>query len=202
MESTADKKPHLSLDGLESMQSVRTTFRFSKRAEEALDRLRKATKITTKEMLDKFARLVLKDKTLTAILVETAATVDASKDLGARKTWVISKAALTLISITAQAERLSRDALAECLVLFADELIKTAKHQQPENHKKAKEVIGDFWRQADQIEDQLGNLLGEDDPIYMRFGFVGTILMNLSMAIDAEIEKGTPVDADDMSQQD
>ncbi|MBA4416837.1 MAG: hypothetical protein C0392_02835 [Syntrophus sp. (in: bacteria)] len=201
MKPTTDKKSHLSLDGLERMQSVRTTFRFSKKAEEALDRLRKTTKITMKGMLDRFAELFLKDKAATAMLVKEAATVAASHDLGVRKTWVVSKATLTLISVTAQANGLSRDTLAESLVLLADEVIRTAKLQQPEKHKEAQKIIGDFEKQVRQIEDQLGDLLGEDDPIYNRFRFVGTILMNLSFAIDAEIKNGTPVDPDDMAQQ-
>jgi len=201
MELIVDKKPHLSLDGLEGIQSVRTTFRFSERAEKALDRLKNVTKTTTKEILDKFARVVLQNKDLTEILAENVAKGSASQDLGARKTWVISKVTLTLINSTAQLKGLSRDALAEGLVLFADDLIKEVKRNRPEQHKQAHAIIDDFWHQAEQIENQLTNLLGEDDPIYMRFQFVGTILMDLSMAIDAEIQEGTPIDPDDMSQQ-
>lgn len=204
MKPTADKRTHLSLDGLESGQSVRTTFRFSEKAEDALDRLSKTTKVTKKDILDRFARLVLKDDALTAMLIKEAkeaATVTVGQDLGDRKTWVLTKAALTLIKSTAQKTGMSRDALAESLVLFADALIKAANQQRPKKHKEAQKVIENFQRHAEQIEDQLGELLGEDDPIYMRFGFVVTILMNLSMAIEAEMEKGTPIDPDDMSQQ-
>ena len=196
-----DKKISLSLDGLESGQSVRTTFRFSERAEEALKRLSKTAKVTKKDILDKFARLVLKDEKMTAVLLQEAAVVTTSQNLGVRKTWVVTKAALNLINNTATKNRLSRDALAESLVLFVDELMKLASQQRPEKHKQAQKIVGNFLRRSTQIEEQLNNLLGEDDPIYVRFGYIVTILMNLSMAIDAEIEKGTPIDPDEIGQQ-
>jgi hypothetical protein len=201
MKSASDKKTHLSLDGLELGQSVRTTFRFSERAEDALDRLSKTTKVTKKDILDRFARLILKDDALTTRLVKEASKVAANQELGVRKTWVITKATLKLIRDKSQTNGLSRDALAESLVLFANELIKTANQQRPEKHKEALKIIDDFWKNAEQIEDQLGDLLGEDDPICERFRYVVPIIMNLSMAIEAEIKKGTPIDPDDMSQQ-
>ncbi len=196
---TKNNKTQISLAGLEGMQSVRTTFRLSTGTDELLETIVKASQSTTKELLDKFAKIFLKDKTFTDIVIDNAKKMTVSQ--GVRKTFVISKTALTLISTTAQLRSVSRDALVESIIVIADGLIKAAKLHQPENHKKAQTIIGDFWKQADVVEKKLRDLLGDEDPVYIRFGYVCTILMNLSLAIDAEIENGTPVDPDDIGQQ-
>lgn len=198
--NSKDVKPSLSLAGVEGMQSVRTTFRLSKKADEALDSLGTATKTTIKELLGNFAKGILTEKVWEDIIVDSAKNVDLGQN-SVRKTFVISKTALTLINTTAKKRGVPRDALVESLIVLADQLVSSARKLQPEKHKTAQSVIGDFWDKANEVEAELKELLGEDDPVYVRFSFVGTILMNLSMAIDAEIEKGIPVNPDDIGQQ-
>ena len=187
--------------GVEGMQSVRTTFRLSKKADEALDSLGKTTKTTIKELLGNFAKGILTEKAWEDAIVDAAKNVDLGQD-SVRKTFVISKAALTLINTTAKKRSVPRDALVESLIVLADQLVNTARKLQPEKHKKAQKIIGGFWDRTNEVEAELKELLGEDDPVYVRFTFVATILMNLSLAIDAEIEKGIPVNPDDIGQQD
>lgn len=199
--TSKDNKQPVSLARFEGMQSVRTTFRLSPKADGVLNNLVKATKSTIKEILDNFAKAVLTDKTWTDVIATAAKKVDIGEN-SIRKTFVISKTTLTLVSTTAKRKGVPRDALFESLILLAEQLMNNARIQQPEKHKKAQTIINDFWDRALKLETQLKDLLGEDDPVYMRSLYVATILMNLSMAIDSEREKGIPIDPDDIGQQD
>jgi hypothetical protein len=192
-----DKKTRPSLEHFEGLQSVRTTFRFSKQALEAQAYLRKRLKITPQKMLNNVTTSgFLANNELAEVLAELteAARKSAESDpTGVRKTWGISKATLYALNKTAKEKGITRDALVEGIIVCMEILCKAADQKRPENHKIALEMVEKFWVQAQDLNQELVDLLGEEDPIVMRLGDVLSMLDSLNQAIEAEIEQGIPV---------
>ena len=183
--------------------STRITFRVRKECSENIVWLANHLGITQKEVFNKITGKYFAEEKWGGIVAKLVSEVaKSSRDNDkVRKAQVVSSNAHRLLNSLSRAYGVSRDDLIEVLVLLLKTTLAVAIENNRDKHTEAQKIIGDFEKQVGQIEDQLGDLLGEDDPIYARFRFVGTILMNLSMAIDAEIKRGTPVDPDDMAQQ-
>ncbi|MBI5039569.1 MAG: hypothetical protein HZC13_07445 [Nitrospirae bacterium] len=101
-----------------------------------------------------------------------------------------------------KSKKINRDLFVETMaVLFnrlVDKQISDKKKKYPHIRK---DYISPFEEQANAIVNKLREELGGDDPITRRFSYIVTVLMTLEMAIEGNIEKGTPIDPEDFSQQ-
>ena len=70
-----------------------------------------------------------------------------------------------------------------------------------EKHHKAFEKLKKLQTNINEIENELTEFLGDDDPIPNRVMMVGVILDNLLMAIEAELNRAVPIVYDDFGQQ-
>jgi hypothetical protein len=124
-------------------------------------------------------------------------------DLSDRKTYVISKRSFDLINKESKEIQVSRDIFVEKLIRIYMALrgVKAKKLvESKENHPKALKIIEQFVQHVNSTENYLKEVLVDDDPVLYRFGFVEVIASNLISAIKSELESGSPIDPEDISQ--
>ena len=187
-----DKKVQ-SLVSLEGLQSVRTTFLLSKKAEEARHYLKKRLKITSKALIGQAINLVLASPEFDGALKELVSDGAVAKPVGTRKTWVISKATLDLINKKARAMKVSRDLLLEGLILSLDGMYKALDQRKSERYSEAYDVMNKFFDSAEDAAERLRNLLGYEDPIVRDFYRVIRVVGNTISAIETEIKKNSQI---------
>ena len=69
-----------------------------------------------------------------------------------------------------------------------------------EKHQKAFEILEELSEHISKIETKIATCLGEDDPIPQRVKMINDILGDLLSAIEAELNRGIPIDGDDIIQ--
>ena len=190
--SRADKKVQ-SLVSLEGLQSVRTTFLLSRKAEEARHRLKKRLKITSKALIGQAINLVSTSPEFESTLRDFVSGSMVTKPAGKRKTWVISQATLDLIKKKARMMKTSRDLLLEGLILSLDGMYKVLDQRKPERYGEAYRVVNNFLDSAENAAEKLRNLLGYEDPTVRRFYRVVGVASDTISAIEAEIKKNQPM---------
>ena len=185
-----------SLVSLEGLQSVRTTFLLSKKAEEARHYLKKRLKITSKALIGQAINLVSTSPEFDSALREFVSSSAITKPVGTRKTWVISKATLDLIKKKARTMKISRDLLLDGLILSLDGMYRTLDQRKPERYGEAYDVMNNFLDNAENAAERLRNLLGYEDRIVRRFYRIIGLAGDAISAIEAEIKKSPQVDTD------
>lgn len=124
------------------------------------------------------------------------------KEAATRKTYAIKKETLNKIRRVIKSNNINRDLFVDRLALvyklLVDNQIADRKKKYP---KILKEYITPFEEQANNVESTLRKELGVDDPLTTRFSYIVTVLMNLTMAIEGNINKDIPIDPEDISQQ-
>lgn len=200
---------------LTDRQSVRTTFRLSKAGSGALKSLAKHHGVTLKDVFDNLCGRILADKYAQDIqdassppkdsflykVARAAKGADAkTTDHSVRKTQVISRGALKVLKDVSKECQIPRDLLVDWSLIAIRQLTKEATRKREKSYKKALKVISDFRSKAYSVEDNLTDVVEPDDTIVARFGRVLTIIENLCSAIESNLEKGTPIDPDDISQ--
>jgi hypothetical protein len=183
------QKTDIAQNQLKGMQSVRTTFRLSGQGEKIFEELVKGMKITMKEWFDAMLHIV-RTLELTHTLVESAAARAKNPASGIRKTWVISREALSSIKSIADENKVSRDALVESLIFLMDDILRQARQKRPENLKKALELVRDFQGKADDVHSQLLDLLGDEDPVsrfYDAVSIADIVAQDIEKALDQAV---------------
>lgn len=178
-------------------QSVRTTFKLSENSMNAIEWIIKKYSLKPKEIFD----IICSNENLLNFAIETTKKnkgTDSTKTT--RKTFVLSKRVLRLLNRLSNKNKLSRDLIVENLVLLYKTLLEKFAEEEKKKEKKALTIISDFYSKAELVEKQLQDILGDDNPILDRFGYVIILLMNLECAIKSKLLKGVPIDPDDMSQ--
>lgn len=96
-----------------------------------------------------------------------------------------------------------RDVLVEYLVraykTLRDQYFRELEESR-KNHGKALHIVRRFSSGADEAKKRLKEILVDYDPIVERLELVQAAIDNLHMAIESELENGTPIDPEDMSQ--
>lgn len=178
-------------------QSVRTTFKLSNSSNNAMDWLIKKNNLKPKEIFD----LMCSNESFVDVAIKTAKeNPEVISTKQTRKTFVISKGVLRLLNRYSKEHELSRDVIVENLISLFKMLLEMQAEAEKPKEEEALKIIEDFWEKAGSVEDQLKDLLGDDSPIVVRFGYVCDILMNLEMAIKSKLSDDVPIDPDDFSQ--
>jgi len=177
---------------LEQMKSVRSTFNLSKHTLEMLDYFSKQRKITLKEIFNEITKHRSELNELADLIKNQE--LNSGKKFktsgGVRKTMVVSKNALHIFKSIAAEKGISRDNLVNLAIMLLEK--STKKYQKL--HKEAFELIDKFTDAAYSLESQLGKMLGQEDPIAYRMGYVVIIMGQLRNDVIGEQEDGIPVD--------
>jgi len=188
---------------LKDKRSERTTFKLTRETSNTLKSLAQEHGITMKELFetlcsDSFESLMklFPEKTLKEERLDKL-------DRPVRKTYVISKHSFHQLNKTSRSLGIPRDVLVEYLVRaykrLKEQYLKELEESQ-KNHRKTLEIIRRFSSGAVETRKRLKEMLIDYDPVLERLGLIQAAIDNLYMAIESELENGTPVDPEDMSQ--
>lgn len=182
-------------------EPIRVTLRISEECGNDILWLARYCKTTQKGVFDIIARSRLVRQTkendvLLSALISSG--VEARRKLAkVRKAQVMSRNAQKFFGMLSKQYSVSRDILIEALLRATRIIAETDRQPIVEKHKEALKIVNAFWKEADIIENKLKELLGDEDPIINRFGYVIIYIMNLSNSISTEIEEGIPVDPEE-----
>lgn len=179
-------------------ESKRTTFKLSTESIQAIDWMTETFNFTAKEVFDLITN---KNEFFEAAVKFSTEHDDSDIKEQKRKTFVISKQALSILNNTSKNQEISRDLLVDKLILTYKSLMEKLLQKERESEEKALEIVSEFWSEAEKIQSQLSELLSEGNPILSRFGLITVIIESLYSAIDSKISNGTPIDPEDFSQQ-
>ncbi len=144
---------------------------------------------------------IIEDHPLNDALIKVAGTMQMQKLSRKDQTTIaISRAAQLKINKLAKDSGVSRDAIIAIGFQSMLRIMDQYREKEMRKHESAMPVIDEAWGYLEKKSDELKSILGEDDPVYERFGYVIILMMNLSLAISNELRDGTPVDPDDFSQ--
>ncbi|PIS30007.1 MAG: hypothetical protein COT43_02700 [Candidatus Marinimicrobia bacterium CG08_land_8_20_14_0_20_45_22] len=178
-------------------RSVRTTFKISEITEDSLKTIFKRDKLKPKEFFD---IICSSSKASEVILGYIKKSISNGSDiygvLNKRKTLVISKNSLHFFNQKSSELKVTRDVLFNICVISYKLLMDDILDKEKEKEQKACEIVTDFWGEAEEIEKQLTELLGEDNPVTQRFSLILIHIMNLYTAIDTKLKTGEPIDPD------
>jgi hypothetical protein len=174
---------------LRGRQSVRATFKLSARAIHVLSIVAAQLGIKQKSLFD---HLIEDEQSLSVIANEIEDEVfDALERV--QKTFVVSRRTLSCLEQTSRQFNAPRDALVEYSIQRLLPVI--AKERQ--RHRKRKSIlndVNDHLAQGLKILQKAHSLLGEDDPVYLRFEAAMQSLVNAQSYIENYVKKGSAIE--------
>ncbi len=144
---------------LREKQSVRATFKLSKKAIDSIGLVAVHMGIKQKSLFD----YVIEDLSTLEKTAEQIRNKNFKDTPRVQKTYVLSRKTINLIETIARAYNLPRDVLVEHAVRRLESLIRSEKQK----HRKRKELLVEAMDQFDRLRtlfEQAGQNLGEDDP--------------------------------------
>ena len=170
---------------LRGRQSVRATFKLSAKAIETMSIVAVHLGIKQKSLFD---HLIEDVQTLKLIAREIE-----SERFNAisriQKTFVISRKTLSSLDETSKHFNAPRDALVE----YSIQRLLPVIAREREKHQRRKEILRDMKENMEnglRILQKSKTLLGEDDPVFLRWESAMKTLVNSQRDIEAFIEKG------------
>jgi len=178
---------------------IYTTLKLSQSAHEAIKELAQMQGLKHAEVFD--SMLVLFDA-IEGSNSPLQFKADKGRVVTTRKTYVLNKETLNKLNRVVKSKEINRDLFVDKMAVvfkfIVDKQISEKKNKYPQI---LKEYIIPFLEHANSIEEKLHEEVGGDDPISRRFSYILTLLMALEMAIEGNIEQGTLIDPEDISQQ-
>ena len=174
---------------LRGRQSVRATFKLSARAIDVLSIVAAQLGIKQKSLFD---HLIEDAQSLSVIANEIEDEVfDALERV--QKTFVVSRRTLSCLEQTSQQFNAPRDALVE----YSIQRLLPVIAKERERHSKRKAILNDVnahLAQGLKILQKAQSLLGEDDPVYLRFETAMQSLVNAQSHIENYVKKGSAIE--------
>jgi len=174
---------------LRGRQSVRATFKLSPRAIDVLSIVAAQLGIKQKSLFD---HLIEDAKSLNVIANEIEDDVFNALDR-VQKTFVVSRRTLSCLEQTSQQFNAPRDALVEYSIQRLLPVIK----KERKRHRMRKAVLNDIntlLAEGLEILHKAKSLLGEDDPVYVRFETAMHSLINSQSHIEDYVKKGRGIE--------
>lgn len=174
---------------LRGRQSVRATFKLSPRAIDVLSIVAAQLGIKQKSLFD---HLIEDAKSLNVIANEIEDDVFNALDR-VQKTFVVSRRTLSCLEQTSQQFNAPRDALVEYSIQRLLPVIK----KERKRHRMRKAVLNDIntlLEEGLEILHKAKSLLGEDDPVYVRFETAMHSLINSQSHIEDYVKKGRGIE--------
>lgn len=173
---------------------MRTSLRFSKKGHEAIKEIGDLMGVKNAEVFKKVLEVSQNLKNSKSGISGLSDLFDKEPET-IRKTYIIGKKTLSKISQLANELKVPRDRLIDQIVQLLSALAGTKASEKKDNYRNANEkIINPFWSRAEEIEKELKDKLGEDDPVVHRFGLIIVHVMNLSQDIDDYLSSGTPIE--------
>ena len=197
----------LSPSDIADRKSVRTTFRMTQQAYEALSSLARLQGISLKETIHFVANVA-------EALLKGDAPDDANEMIQAlfdalrkppqgptkRRSQVASRGALRRLNAAAETHHVPRDRVLEVMLLVVRQAVENECEAMNEKLRKAQEIVRDAQSHCENAETKLRRLLPKNHAVVNRMGFAVIDCMNLEEAIKTELQGGSPVDPQDSSQ--
>lgn len=177
--------PPASSRELTGMQSVRATFKLSKRTIKTINLVAAQLGIRQKSLFD---HLMEDAENLKAVADEILQTDPVEKDR-IQKTYVISRKSLTRLEKVCQVSNAPRDILIEYSVQRLMPIIE----KEQEKQKKRKEIANEFKilvQQSQRLLEKSGELLDKDDLVFNRLASSIAYSINAYQHMAEYIKKG------------
>lgn len=174
---------------LRGRQSVRATFKLSPRAIDVLSIVAAQLGIKQKSLFD---HLIEDAKSLNVIANEIEDDVFNALDR-VQKTFVVSRRTLSCLEQTSQQFNAPRDALVE----YSIQRLLPVIEKERKRHRMRKAVLNDIntlLAEGLEILHKAKSLLGEDDPVYVRFEAAMHSLINSQSHIEDYVKKGRGIE--------
>ncbi len=178
-ESTAD---------LRGRQSVRTTFKLSERAIEALSILAGQLGIKQKSLFD---HLIEDTQALKLIAGEVEGFGNRMHRVA--KTYVVSRKTLENLERVSVQYDTPRDALVE----YSIERILPLLAREKEKHAQRKQLLGEmraYFQKGTEILGKAENNLGQDDPIFLELFNMMRVVKHCCQCLESSVEKGRKIE--------
>lgn len=159
MTDADNQSPDPRLSDLREKQSVRATFKLSKKAIDSIGLVAVHMGIKQKSLFD----YVIEDLSTLKKTAEQVRHKTFKDTPRIQKTYVLSRKTINLIETIARTYNLPRDVLVEHAVRRLESLIRSEKQK----HRKRKELLVEAADQFDRLRtlfEQAGQDLGEEDP--------------------------------------
>jgi len=174
---------------LRGRQSVRATFKLSARAIDVLSIVATQLGIKQKSLFD---HLIEDVQSLNVIANEIEDDVfDALERV--QKTFVVSRRTLSCLEQTSQQFNAPRDALVE----YSIQRLLPVIAKEREKHSKRKAILNDInahLTQGLKTLQKAQSLLGEEDPVYVRFETAMQSLANAQGHIENYVKRGSAIE--------
>jgi len=180
-----DVLPQPSPEDLRGRQSVRATFKLSVKAIEAMSIVAVHLGIKQKSLFDHLIDDV-RSLRMIAREIESERFSTLSR---IQKTFVISRKTLSCLDETSKRFNAPRDALVE----YSIQRLMPVITRERDKHRKRIEILNDmsaYLENGLRILQKSKTLLGEDDPVFIRFESAMRTLVNTQHNIEAFVEKG------------
>lgn len=180
-----DILPRPTPKGLRGRQSVRATFKLSAKAIETMSIVAVHLGIKQKSLFDHLIEDVQSLK-LIAREIESERFSAISR---IQKTFVISRKTLSSLDETSKRFNAPRDALVE----YSIQRLLPVLAREREKHRRRKDILRDMNENMEhglKILQKSRTLLGEEDPVFLRWESAIKTLVNTRRDIEAFIEKG------------
>jgi hypothetical protein len=180
-----DILPRPTPQDLRGRQSVRATFKLTAKAIETMSIVAVHLGIKQKSLFDHLIEDVQSLK-LIAREVESERFNTISR---IQKTFVISRKTLSSLDETSKRFNAPRDALVE----YSIQRLLPVIAREREKHRRRKEILLDMHGNTEnglRILQKTKTLLGEDDPVFLRWESAMKTLVNTQRDIEAFIERG------------
>ena len=177
--------PPASSSELTGMQSVRATFKLSKRTIKTINVVAAQLGIRQKSLFD---HLMDDAENLKAVADEIQQLDPVAKER-IQKTYVISRKSLTRLKKVCQVSNASRDILIEYSVQRLMPIIE----EEQEKQVKRKEIINEFKQliqQGQQLLEKSGQLIDEDDVVFNRLASAIAYSANAYQHMAEYVKKG------------
>ncbi|MBC2717180.1 MAG: hypothetical protein HF978_17890 [Desulfobacteraceae bacterium] len=174
---------------LTGMQSVRATFKLSKRTIKTINVVAAQLGIRQKSLFD---HLMDDAESLKAVADEIQQVDPVAKER-IHKTYVISRKSLTCLEKISQTSNAPRDILIEYSVQRLMPIIE----KEQEKQKKRKEIVNEFRQlvqQGQQLLEKSGELLDEDDAVFNRLASAIVYNVNAYQHMAEYVKKGEGLD--------
>jgi hypothetical protein len=174
---------------LRGRQSVRATFKLSARAIDVLSIVATQLGIKQKSLFD---HLIEDVQSLNVIANEIEDEVFDALDR-VQKTFVVSRRTLSCLEQTSRQFNAPRDALVE----YSIQRLLPVIAKERERHHKRKTILNDInvhLAQGLKILQKTQSLLGEDDPVCVRFETAMHALANSQSHIENYVKKGSIIE--------
>ena len=177
--------PQPSSSDLRGRQSVRATFKLSEKAIHALSILSIHLGIKQKSLFDH----LLEDTEALDFIAREVRSEKLVSSNRIQKTFVLSRKTLSCLDSACKNFGTPRDTLVEYSIQRLLPLIA----QEREKHRKRKELLSElneYLKQGKKILTKTRELLGEDDPVYVKLESAMAALFNAHSHIESSLEKG------------